>query len=730
MSRQWRHEDYTVGWICALPVELAAAKVMLDEEHPPLYNRNGSARYTTGRMGSHNVVIACLPAGQMGTNSAAASASSMRETFDNITSCLMVGIGGGVPSAVVSPNPYANIRLGDVVISHPVNDHGGVVQYDFGKTTLSGFVRTGHLNNPSPTLLNALADLLANHMINKGTIMDHLSKFDQITEFHRAVAGPDVLFAPDYNHESGEVCNDCDRTKVIKRPDRVGPGVIVHCGTIASGNQVMKYGSTRDRLSAELGRVLCFEMEAAGLMNIFPCIAIRGICDYADSHKNKRWQAYAAAVAAASARELLGLVHSKATTFTLPKSFVCSETEGESSATAASRATGESETISSGSTPEGGTRESDNSDNSDGDDDAAYNEDAIQAAHAIGKECLEEKDYATAEEIFQDISDIQEEVLGLNDVATLSSLHMLGKALHYQGKFHEASVAFYKAASGREKQLGRGHEDTMSSLFLLGKALFNQGYLAEAAENFRLLIVAREACHGRLHRETLKASYFLGHTAFRQGEYGQAIIRLEQVLQCQSLLLEDDDPDVIDTVSCLGQVYYATKNDAEAEPFLTRAAYEQERSCGKYHDKIIRTLTTLGKVHLRRQMFVEAEEDFERVVLSAELVYGMHHGSTLDALHLYGQSLFCQHLYQAAEEKYRLAALGREELLGKYHADTADSFHSYGEALYQQQKQDEASAMFKTAHEIRENVLGRFHELTELSINRFVACLVERLPAC
>ena len=61
----------------------------------------------------------------------------------------------------------------------------------------------------------------------------------------------------------------------------------------------------RDTVSAELGGVLCFEMEAAGLMNKFPCLVIRGICDYADSHKNKKWQAYAAGTAAACAKEVL-----------------------------------------------------------------------------------------------------------------------------------------------------------------------------------------------------------------------------------------------------------------------------------------------------------------------------------------------------------------------------------------------------------------------------------------
>ena len=83
----------------------------------------------------------------------------------------------------------------------------------------------------------------------------------------------------------------------------------IHYGLIASGNQVIKDATRRDKLNKDLGGdVLCVEMEAAGLMYNFPCIVIRGICDYADSHKNKKWQEHAAAVAAAFAKELLEYV--------------------------------------------------------------------------------------------------------------------------------------------------------------------------------------------------------------------------------------------------------------------------------------------------------------------------------------------------------------------------------------------------------------------------------------
>jgi nucleoside phosphorylase len=64
----------------------------------------------------------------------------------------------------------------------------------------------------------------------------------------------------------------------------------------------MKDALIRDTIAAERG-ALCFEMDVAGLVNHFPCLVIRGICDYADSHKNKDWQGYAAMAAPAYAKD-------------------------------------------------------------------------------------------------------------------------------------------------------------------------------------------------------------------------------------------------------------------------------------------------------------------------------------------------------------------------------------------------------------------------------------------
>ncbi|KAF2820874.1 purine and uridine phosphorylase [Ophiobolus disseminans] len=307
MARQLHRDEYTVGWVCALPVELAAAQEMLDEEHHDLERDpadNDENLYALGSIGGHNVAIVCLPAGRIGNNPAAVVAiERLRATFKAIRFGLMVGIGGGIPSAEL------DIRLGDVIVSQPHTVHGGVVQYDSGKTTLSGFEQAGSLNSPPPVLLSAVAKVRANELRGRSQLLTHVSKLERITRFQRVKAGPDVLFEATYDHDGGQTCDKCKAERqAVRQPRESEEEVVVHYGTVALGNQVMRSAAERDKVSDKLGGVLCFEMEAAGLMNSFPCLVIRGICDYADSHKNKRWQAYAAATAAAYAKELLSTI--------------------------------------------------------------------------------------------------------------------------------------------------------------------------------------------------------------------------------------------------------------------------------------------------------------------------------------------------------------------------------------------------------------------------------------
>ncbi|KAI1146924.1 nucleoside phosphorylase domain-containing protein [Nemania diffusa] len=277
--------QYTIGWICALPIEMAA--------------------YSFGRIGHHNVVLVCLPAGVTGTASAATVATQLRSTFPSIQYGLLVGVGGGAPSA------KCDIRLGDVVVSKPAGIFGGVVQYDLGKTIEKGtFKQTGSLNKPPRVLLNALARLETQcHLRGNHLTWDSLAFPDAYSQLHSAAKYPgaeyDQLYKAECDHgKDSESCEVCENPQQVDRPPGRQENPVIHFGLIASANQVMRHGVTREKLRKELD-VMCFEMEAAGLMDSFPCLVIRGICDYADVHKTKQWQPYAAVTAAACAKQIL-----------------------------------------------------------------------------------------------------------------------------------------------------------------------------------------------------------------------------------------------------------------------------------------------------------------------------------------------------------------------------------------------------------------------------------------
>lgn len=306
-------EQYTVGWICAISTEYTAARQFLDHEHgrPDHIAPSDSNDYTLREIAGHNVVIAVLPDGEYGISSAAGVAVNMMNSFPNIRIGLMVGIGGGAPS------DENDIRLGDIVVSSPKGGTGGVYQYDYGKTIQGrSFQQTGFLNQPSTLVRTAVSGLKSKFESDGVQIGESINallerKPKLRKRYSRPAPESDRLYRPTvlHPHDPDGNCIDlCSKapSEMIDRRQRneEDDNPMIHYGIVASANQLMKDALIRDMLATEKG-VLCFEMEAAGLMNRFPCLVVRGICDYSGSHKNKEWQGYAAMTAAAYARELL-----------------------------------------------------------------------------------------------------------------------------------------------------------------------------------------------------------------------------------------------------------------------------------------------------------------------------------------------------------------------------------------------------------------------------------------
>lgn len=314
-----RNQQFTIGWISPLPLEKEAARLALDEEYPQEDVLYQNTYYLGGRIGQHKVVIGVQR--KIGLSGAAVLAEKMRAGFPNIKYFVLVGIAGGVPRYGPT-GASSEIVLGDVVVSSPQSNHGGVLQYDKGAWQGEGRLNfRGHTNGVPGDLLAALNNFRAEGRSKTNipeTLRQMRLKLDERRQHQFDDPGPtrDRLFEDVYDHQGTKLddCKDCcDADQTISRSER-GDGATrmldeprVHFGNVASSNQLQISAQERNRVQLEHDAI-CFEMEAAGVMEEYPCVVIRGICDYADSHKNKGWQNYAAATAAACAKGLLSFV--------------------------------------------------------------------------------------------------------------------------------------------------------------------------------------------------------------------------------------------------------------------------------------------------------------------------------------------------------------------------------------------------------------------------------------
>ena len=296
--------EYHIAIICALPQELWAVRSLFDQKYSdPGLDKNDRNSYAFGRMFHHNIVATCL-SGIYGNSSATRVTAELHRSFPKVEFCLMVGIGGGVPS---SKN---DIRLGDVVVSRPSSNHSGILRYDLEKLTQNGRSEIlGSFDRPPSHLLSIIkileSDPDSSEVESFHKYVDTISKSHAL--YHHPGMENDVLYVASHSRCPGvQACANCS-SHLIQRDTRTSTRPRIHYGLIACGDKVVKDATVREQIG-EKHDALCIEMEGAGVVNVLPSLIIRGICDYADSHKNDIWQKYASATAAGFAKLILGKV--------------------------------------------------------------------------------------------------------------------------------------------------------------------------------------------------------------------------------------------------------------------------------------------------------------------------------------------------------------------------------------------------------------------------------------
>ena len=293
----------TFGVVTALPEEFGAMLMLLDPATERRHLADDPANYVIGTVPSaidgqpHTVVLTML--GETANNAAAAGTTNLTRSFGTVNCVLMVGIAAGIPNPAV---PHQHVRLGDVVVAT-----WGVVDYDHVvDTPTSRQLRQSH-PRPSPLLGHAAKFLVADEMAGArpwyGVIDEALTRLPGT--FARPDPATDLVYGTD------------DTGTALRHPDLAESGHLpgrpkVHHGWIGSADRSLRNQAERDALAARHD-LRAIEMEATGLGKASfadgrEWFIVRGISDYGDRRTSGAWRQYAALVAAAYTRALLGTV--------------------------------------------------------------------------------------------------------------------------------------------------------------------------------------------------------------------------------------------------------------------------------------------------------------------------------------------------------------------------------------------------------------------------------------
>ncbi|KAL4945637.1 hypothetical protein BDV06DRAFT_219177 [Aspergillus oleicola] len=308
------YDDVHVGFVCGSYEAVSAVISVFDTKS--LMRRGRAADrniYTVGVIGEH----AAASTLSLGSHRLIGTMIYMRNTFPNLRVMFVVNHATGVPDPGASP--ARDIRLGDVVVGVPTEGNIAGVKvhgYDDGITDLS------LLKVPQQILLHAVDQVQDNYGAQGANsisafIEDLLKKRPMLRDcgddgngYGRPEQTSDRLFEADYSHikddfRSAKYCAKCDADQEVQREERSHHNPVVHRGLIATYSAEVEYGVLRDKIKSENGAI-CIEKDLFYVDAFFsPLLAIRGISNYGDSHKNPEWAMYASLTAATFARHVL-----------------------------------------------------------------------------------------------------------------------------------------------------------------------------------------------------------------------------------------------------------------------------------------------------------------------------------------------------------------------------------------------------------------------------------------
>ena len=324
--------------------------------------------------------------------------------------------------------------------------------------------------------------------------------------------------------------------------------------------------------------------------------------------------------------------------------------------------------------------------------------------------------YEQAKEMHRQVLRLRETVLGKEHPSTLTSMNNLAGLLSRQGKYEQAEEIHRQVLRLRETVLGKEHPSILTSMNNLAGVLSSQGKYEQAKEMHRQELALCETVLGKEHPDTLTSMNNLAIVLSEQGKYEQAEEMHRQVLRLREMVLGKEHPDTLMSMNNLAIGLSGQGKYEQAEEMHRQALRLQETMLGKEHPDILMSMNNLAGVLSRQGKYEQAEEMHRQALRLQETVLGKEHPFTLTSMNNLALVLNDQGKYEQAEEMHRPALRLQETVLGKEHPSTLTSMANLALTCWNQERWDEAEILERQVMETRSRVLGHEHPDTMIAM--------------
>jgi tetratricopeptide (TPR) repeat protein len=340
-----------------------------------------------------------------------------------------------------------------------------------------------------------------------------------------------------------------------------------------------------------------------------------------------------------------------------------------------------------------------------------------ELAHALGRAEQEQINYRAAERLLQQALTITQEQLGINHLATATSLNNLAGLYRAQGRYTEAEPLLQQALTIRTEQLGINHPSTASSLNNLALLYKSQGRYTDAEPLYQQALTITQEQLGINHPSTASSLNNLALLYWAQGRYTEVERLLQQSLEIYQKQLGINHPDTASSLNNLAGLYESQGRYGEAEPLLQQALKIHQEQLGINHPDTAQSLNALAGLYESQGRYGEAEPLFQQALKIHQEQLGINHPDTAQSLNALAELYQAQGRYTEAEPLFQQALTIRTEQLGINHPDTAQSLNTLAELYQSQGRYGEAEPLLQQALKIHQEQLGINHPSTATSLN-------------